>query len=148
MIVSIFALVYAVTAAKILEGPSTRTKVIGPDGSVIDAYAPGGKILLEGDSGPLLQAAPVVLAQPAIAELQPTLEVKNSIEIVPVLSEVSEKAAKLEAREFVPVTEITDETTGTTETLPTTVSLDSEGAYVPDNNSALYDDGSYRPEHY
>lgn len=145
MIVSFFALVYAVTAAKILEGPSTRTKVIGPDGSVIDAYAPGGKILLEGDSGPLLQAAPIVLAQPAVAELQPTLEVKNSLEFVPALPEVS---ARLETREFVPVTEITDETTGTTETIATTVSLDSKGAYVPDNNSALYDDGSYRPEHY
>nr|CAH7741855.1 unnamed protein product [Callosobruchus chinensis] len=44
-------------ASNILQGPSTRTIVVGPDGSKIEAYAPGGRINLE-EHGILVQEAP------------------------------------------------------------------------------------------
>lgn len=152
--------------ANILQGPSTRTKVIGPDGSIIDAYAPGGKILLDGNAGPLLQTAPVVLAQPALDAY--VLPQSNSVEVaaqeIPdVVARISEDGEKVllhpgtvprvETRESVPITEETDETVApTTELAPTTQYYtsvaDLSGTYVPDKLEKLYDDGSYRPEHY
>ncbi|CAG9766210.1 unnamed protein product [Ceutorhynchus assimilis] len=175
-----------VPSAKFLEGPSTRTKVIGPDGSIIDAYAPGGKILLEDNqAGPLLQAAPVVLAQPAIAVAEPhyfglqqqelaiaeppkpvatnaVLEDNVNIEASKI-SRVSEDGQKVllhpgtpervETRESVPVTEETSETVTATELPETTYETESSspdlsGEYIPDKFEHLFDDGSYRPEHY
>ncbi|ENN74572.1 uncharacterized protein LOC109540624 [Dendroctonus ponderosae] len=170
----------------ILQGPSTRTKVIGPDGSIIDAYAPGGKIVLEGDTGPLLQPAPVVYSQAAVVEPQVYSPISvqqlvlaehnsNSVEAVaPVqkvvadsisveaskISRVSEDGQKVflhpgtpervETREFVPVTEDSEETaTPTTETATIeSFTEDLSGTYVPDNFERLFDDGSYRPEHF
>lgn len=170
----------------ILQGPSTRTKVIGPDGSIIDAYAPGGKIVLEGTTGPLLQPDPVVYAQAAIAEPHvyspisvPQLVLaehnSNSVEAVaPVqkvvadsisveaskIARVSEDGQKVflhpgtperaETREFVPVTEDSEETATPTTEAATIESFteDLSGTYVPDNFERLFDDGSYRPEHF
>ncbi|KAF7267685.1 hypothetical protein GWI33_019173 [Rhynchophorus ferrugineus] len=162
-------------SAKYLEGPSTKTKIVGPDGSVIDAYAPGGRILLEGNAGPVLQAAPVVYAQPGVAgfeyeQLVVPESASNAVEVaVPVattkLSAEGEETVflhpgtepRVETRESVPVKEEVEEieqTTSYTTELPATTeevqtsTPDLSGTYVPDNLEKLYDDGSYRPEHY
>ncbi|KAL1513498.1 hypothetical protein ABEB36_002902 [Hypothenemus hampei] len=149
IIVSFLALYLAIgnaailpqTAAKYLEGPSTRTKIIGPDGSFIDAYAPGGKILLDGHAGPVLQEAPVVLAQPAQFFIPAAQEERLILH--------PDTHQRVELREPVPVTEDnSNETAGTTELYPTTERIDLSGTYVPDKLEKRFDDGSYRPEHH
>ncbi|XP_076267052.1 uncharacterized protein LOC143200499 [Rhynchophorus ferrugineus] len=73
----IFATLFAVLAvanagvlvapsAKIIQGPSTRTTVVGPDGSAISSVAPGGQIVQEEIVGVVAQTAPVVAAAPAV----------------------------------------------------------------------------------
>lgn len=79
----VFLLALAVASAsvlpspKVLEGPSSKTTIIGPDGSKISAFAPGGKILLEENAGPVLQGAPEVVAVAGVA--QPLPVVPNQI---------------------------------------------------------------------
>ncbi|KAG5879413.1 hypothetical protein JTB14_027236 [Gonioctena quinquepunctata] len=52
-IVAFFAALAATNAgllapsARIIQGPSSRTTIAGPDGSVIDSVAPGGRIITE-----------------------------------------------------------------------------------------------------
>ncbi|XP_060524898.1 uncharacterized protein LOC132701185 [Cylas formicarius] len=171
--------------AGILEGPSTKTKVVGPDGSIIDAYAPGGRIVLDGHAGPLAQPEPLVYASPAIAEPQIygmnvhsavaeeeplTNSVENAKVIQTPLKEPSIEyndgeepkvllhpgtEPRVETRESIPITEEPAETTRelTTDATYTTVGfgvsdVDLSGRYIPDNLEQLYDDGSYRVEHY
>lgn len=67
-------------SAKYLVGPSSKTTIVGPDGSVIDAFAPGGKILLEDNHGPVLQGAPVVIAKASVALPAPTVVVGEKSE--------------------------------------------------------------------
>mgnify|MGYP007005570544 CR=1 FL=1 len=180
---------------RILEGPSTKTRVVGPDESIIDAYAPGGRIILDDNSGPVIQHAPVVFASPAIAQpSQYALEFQQVLVSEPlantigdsrpvpqgVLSDtVSVEARKepispvacvggdkvllhpgteprVETRESVPITENIEESAATTTELPaaatteavTSTNADLSGLYKADNFEQLYDDGSYRPEHY
>lgn len=45
-----------------LQGPSSRSTVVGPDGSVIDSVAPGGRIETAVDAGFAAYTAPVVTA--------------------------------------------------------------------------------------
>ncbi|XP_076267900.1 uncharacterized protein LOC143200970 [Rhynchophorus ferrugineus] len=130
-------------SAKYLEGPSSNTKLFGPDGSVINAYAPGGKVLLDAHAAPLLQPAPVVYAHPSIAGFEyQQLVVPESV------------SNAVEARESAPVKEETEETTAYTTELPATTeevqtsTPDVSGAYVPDNFEKLFDDGSYKPAYY
>ncbi|XP_049817491.1 cuticle protein 16.5-like isoform X1 [Aethina tumida] len=49
-------------SAKVLQGPSTKTTVVGPDGSAISSVAPGGQIITEEHPGVVAQTAPVVAA--------------------------------------------------------------------------------------
>ncbi|KAJ8943406.1 hypothetical protein NQ314_009775 [Rhamnusium bicolor] len=77
-------------APKFLEGPSSKTKVVGPDGSVISAFAPGGKILLEDNHGPLLQAAPEVVATAGVAQPLPLAETQVVEEVSPAIIESRE----------------------------------------------------------
>ncbi|CAH2014751.1 unnamed protein product [Acanthoscelides obtectus] len=67
-------LVHAVFAAppSILQGPSTKTIVVGPDGSKIEAFAPGGQINLEGH-GPLIQETPKVVLYESKPEVTPQI---------------------------------------------------------------------------
>lgn len=74
-------------APKVLEGPSSKTTIIGPDGSKISAFAPGGKILLEENAGPVLQGAPEVVAVAGVA--QPLPVVPNHVEEVAPVVEIS-----------------------------------------------------------
>ncbi|CAH1163526.1 unnamed protein product [Phaedon cochleariae] len=58
-IVAFFATL-AATNAGIIQGPSSRSVVAGPDGSVISSAAPGGQIITEEHPGVVAHAAPVV----------------------------------------------------------------------------------------
>ncbi|RZC42542.1 hypothetical protein BDFB_010601 [Asbolus verrucosus] len=55
-----------VSSARILQGPSSRTTVVGPDGSAISSVSPGGSIVTEQHSGVVAHAAPVVAAAPVV----------------------------------------------------------------------------------
>lgn len=57
----------AAPSAKIVQGPSTRTTVVGPDGSAISSVAPGGSIVTEDHAGLVAHTAPVVAAHTAYA---------------------------------------------------------------------------------
>nr|XP_023026476.1 cuticle protein 38-like [Leptinotarsa decemlineata] len=67
-IVAFFAALAASSAsviapsARIIQGPSARATVAGPDGSIISSVAPGGQIVAEDYSGYVAHAAPVVAA--------------------------------------------------------------------------------------
>ncbi|XP_018563010.1 uncharacterized protein LOC108904815 [Anoplophora glabripennis] len=72
-----------VPTPKVLEGPSSKTTIVGPDGSKISAFAPGGKILLDENAGPVLQGAPEVVAIAGVAQPIPVVE-DQAEEVAPV----------------------------------------------------------------
>ncbi|XP_030766348.1 cuticle protein LPCP-23-like [Sitophilus oryzae] len=62
--ITFFAFVAAANAgyypsAKILQGPSSKTTIVGPDGSAISAVAPGGSIIHEEHPGYIAHSAPL-----------------------------------------------------------------------------------------
>ncbi|XP_076267998.1 uncharacterized protein LOC143201036 [Rhynchophorus ferrugineus] len=59
-------------SAKIIQGPSTKTTVVGPDGSAISSIAPAGQIVQQESVGVVAQTAPI-LAAPALAYSAPTV---------------------------------------------------------------------------
>ncbi|XP_049817498.1 uncharacterized protein LOC126264291 [Aethina tumida] len=78
-IASLFAVLAAVQAGvlvaptgNVLQGPSSRTTVVGPDGSAISAVAPGGQIVTDESVGVVARTAPVV-ASPVLAHSAPIL---------------------------------------------------------------------------
>ncbi|XP_066254530.1 cuticle protein 16.5-like [Euwallacea similis] len=58
-------------STKIIQGPSSRSTVVGPDGSAISSIAPGGQIISEESVGVVAETAPVVAAAPALAYSAP-----------------------------------------------------------------------------
>ncbi|XP_018563075.1 uncharacterized protein LOC108904860 [Anoplophora glabripennis] len=54
-------------AAGILQGPSSRTTLVGPEGSVISSVAPGGQVITESLPGAVAYSAPVVVASPVVS---------------------------------------------------------------------------------
>lgn len=48
-------------STRIIEGPSSRTTLVGPDGSVIDSVSPGGRVIADSPAI-VAEAAPVVAA--------------------------------------------------------------------------------------
>ncbi|XP_066139360.1 uncharacterized protein [Euwallacea fornicatus] len=151
--------------AKVLQGPSTKTKLIGPDGSIIDSYIPGGKVVLEGNVGSLLQSAPVVLAQAAVPEV-PTVALQESIlsRATKTSNEMRDVSKAINAQNLLlnhivesgnsaNTGEEAAETSSTMESITSFedmeyMTTDSAGIYMADNAEQQYDDGSYRPEHY
>ncbi|XP_019764617.2 cuticle protein 16.5 [Dendroctonus ponderosae] len=63
--------ILAGSSAKIIQGPSTRTTVVGPDGSSISSSSPGGSIIQEDIPGVVAETAPVIAAAPAVAYSAP-----------------------------------------------------------------------------
>ncbi|KAK5643140.1 hypothetical protein RI129_006985 [Pyrocoelia pectoralis] len=62
------AIVETIDGGAVIQGPSSRTAVHGPDGSVIAADAPGGAVIAGPKSGGVVAAAPAaVVASPFIA---------------------------------------------------------------------------------
>ncbi|KRT85923.1 hypothetical protein AMK59_382 [Oryctes borbonicus] len=126
-----------IASETLVQGPSTKTRLLGPDGSQIAADAPGGRILpnepaLTVVAIPLVEAKAIVaepiIAVPASVIAQPVVAVGRSLErsvaSIPIANAVAEEG---------PIV---------TETIVS--SDDPEGQYVPDNNEKLYDDGSYK----
>ncbi|XP_030766342.1 cuticle protein 16.5-like [Sitophilus oryzae] len=79
-VVAFFACVAACSAglvgpsAHILQGPSSKTTLVGPEGSVISAHAPGGQIVHEEHPGFVAHAAPVLAhAAPVVAHAAPVV---------------------------------------------------------------------------
>ncbi|KAF7267679.1 hypothetical protein GWI33_019167 [Rhynchophorus ferrugineus] len=61
-------------SAKVLQGPSSKTTLVGPEGSVISAHAPGGQVVYEEHPGFVAHAAPVVAhAAPVVAHAAPVV---------------------------------------------------------------------------
>lgn len=122
-----------IASEELIQGPSTKTRLLGPDGSQIAADAPGGRILAN-EVIPVV-ALPVVgvkaiVAEPVIAlpAQEPVVAIAKSLEpidIAPIVLNTVAEAAPI-----------------VTETIVS--SDDSEGQYVPDNIEKLYDDGSYK----
>ncbi|XP_044747254.1 cuticle protein LPCP-23-like [Coccinella septempunctata] len=55
----------AIPTGHIVQGPSSRTTVVGPDGSAISSVAPGGTIITDHDATIVAQAAPAAVIAPA-----------------------------------------------------------------------------------
>lgn len=117
----------------LVQGPSTKTRLLGPDGSEIAADAPGGRILpnqVPVVAVPLVETKTIladsIVAVPAAVLPQPVVAVARSLEpavvAVPIANTVVEEVV--------------------TETIVSTDN--SEGEYIPDNNEKLFDDGSYK----
>ncbi|XP_044264820.1 cuticle protein 21-like [Tribolium madens] len=71
-VVALFALLACANAqifssGKILQGPSSRATVVGPDGSAIHSVAPGGSVVAEHHSGVVAHTAPIVAHAPVVA---------------------------------------------------------------------------------
>lgn len=55
----------AIPTGHIVQGPSSRTTVVGPDGSAISSVAPGGTIIADHDATIVSQAAPAAVISPS-----------------------------------------------------------------------------------
>ncbi|KAJ8943392.1 hypothetical protein NQ314_009761 [Rhamnusium bicolor] len=121
---------------EVLQGPSSRTTVVGPDGSALSAAAPGGTVVTDSHGAGLVAAAPAVLASaPEIIVSGPAGSIATSHTlagpaVVPAAPAVTAPPA-VAANSAVLLGDIETH----------------DGAYVPDNTELLYDDGSYKGEH-
>jgi hypothetical protein len=117
--------VVAVPSVEVLQGPSSKTTIVGPDGSAISSVAPGGTVVTDGQA--VVPAAPVVLAAaPATLVAGPA----GSISTTHTLAGPAVVAAAPVAVAPVVVAGVEGH----------------EGEYIPDNTEQLYDDGSYKGE--
>ncbi|KAK9872435.1 hypothetical protein WA026_017893 [Henosepilachna vigintioctopunctata] len=55
----------AIPTGAVIQGPSSRTTVVGPDGSSISSVAPGGTIVSDHGATIVAQAAPAAVISPA-----------------------------------------------------------------------------------
>lgn len=63
-----FAQASIIPTVEVLQGPSSRTQLLGPDGSVLDASAPGGTLVTNSHGTGLVAAGPAIL--PAAGKYQ------------------------------------------------------------------------------
>ncbi|XP_018563137.1 uncharacterized protein LOC108904902 [Anoplophora glabripennis] len=70
-----FAFLAIASAAEVLQGPSSRTTLVGPEGSVISSVAPGGQVVSEQLPGAAVYSGPVVA--PAVAYAAPGLVARS-----------------------------------------------------------------------
>ncbi|KAJ8943394.1 hypothetical protein NQ314_009763, partial [Rhamnusium bicolor] len=74
--------------ASVLQGPSSRTTLVGPEGSVISSVSPGGQVITEEHPGVVAHAAPVAYASyaaPAVSAYAAPLRVAHSAYAAPSL---------------------------------------------------------------
>ncbi|XP_060536111.1 uncharacterized protein LOC132708028 [Cylas formicarius] len=153
-------------SAKILQGPSSKTTVVGPDGSAISAVAPGGQIVHEDHPGVVAHAVPFVAhAAPVAAHAAPVLA--HAAPVVAHAAPVVAHAAPVVAHAAAVVAHAGEADTivaGPSGTIATGKSVVGghlvhapvvaygsdlhEGQYVHDHSESLYDDGSYKPHLY
>lgn len=133
-------------SAKILQGPSSKTTLVGPDGSVISAYAPGGQVVTDEHPGVVAHAAPVLApvvahAAPVVAQAAPLAYASHGYADT-IVAGPSGTIATGKAVHAAPIVS----------TVPIAAHIvDShghDGEYAHDHSEALYDDGSYKPHFY
>lgn len=120
--------VLAVRTVEVLQGPGSKTTIVGPDGAQISSVAPGGSVVIDGSG---LAAAPAVLAS------SPAVVVGGGPAGSIITSYTAAGPAVVAAAPIVaPIAPA----------LIASYDGGLEGQYVPDNTEQLYDDGSYRGE--
>lgn len=72
---AVLALALSLASAGILQGPSSNAAVVGPDGSVINAFAPGGQVAYPDVVAYAAPAAPVVVPATYVAAVPAALTV-------------------------------------------------------------------------
>ncbi|RZC38367.1 uncharacterized protein BDFB_003785 [Asbolus verrucosus] len=95
----------------VLQGPSSKTSLVGPDGSHISGFAAGGTVVAPAQHGGVVTAA---VAPGYVAAAPAVVGVHAGVVGAPLLGAGS----------------------------------GLEGQYVPDYTEHLYDDGSYKGDHY
>lgn len=128
-----------------LQGPSTRTTLVGPDGSHIVAAAPGGRIDTAVDAGIAVvsHSGPVVAAPAVLAARYQTFHAG-----VPTVYAAGYNALpSVIGSPYLAKTIVASPLTASGYPLLAPGS-GLEGQYVPDYTEKLYDDGSYKGEFY
>lgn len=137
-----------IVKAAALQGPSSRSTVVGPDGSVIEAVAPGGRVETAIDAGVAAYSAPIVThAVPAaagaiVAHHAPTV-VSARLATVPTVAAVNGLVSSAYGVKTLVASPLT--ASGYPLYAP---GSGLEGQYVHDYTEKLYDDGSYKGEIY
>lgn len=125
-----------IPTVEVLQGPSSRTTVIGPDGSAVNAAAPGGQVVTGGAAG-LVPTGPAILGVvPPIAVRGPAGAILTSHSlagpaVVPAVAAGIPAVAA--GRIAVGVANDPDDN-------------GHQGAYLGDISEAGHDDGSWRGE--
>ncbi|RZC33223.1 hypothetical protein BDFB_010873 [Asbolus verrucosus] len=111
-----------VPSVEVLQGPSSKTRIVGPDGSAVSSISPGGTVVTDGQA--VVPAAPAFLAAgPETVVAGPAGSIATSHTLAgPAIVPAAVAAAAIVGAEG------------------------HEGEYVPDNAEQLYDDGSYKGE--
>nr|XP_023015954.1 uncharacterized protein LOC111505393 [Leptinotarsa decemlineata] len=116
-----------IPTVEVLQGPGSRTTLLGPDGGAVDSAAPGGTVVTNSFGTGLVAAGPAILpAGRPIVVSGPAGSIATSY--------TGAGPAIVPAAAAVPVAAVR------------AISTD-EGDYIPDISEALGDDGSYRGEH-
>ncbi|XP_050510974.1 uncharacterized protein LOC126887469 [Diabrotica virgifera virgifera] len=143
-VITVFSLVSISQASiiptvEVLQGPGSKTLLIGPDGSAIDSAAPGGTVVTNDHGSGLVAAGPAILPLgPEIVVNSPAGSIITSHSlagpaVVPgVVPALAPSAGAVISAAI---------------SVEGPAAQNVEGAYVPDNTEALYDDGSYKGEH-
>ncbi|XP_050293021.1 cuticle protein LPCP-23-like [Anthonomus grandis grandis] len=154
-------------SAKIIQGPSSKTTLVGPEGSVISAVAPGGQIVHEEHPGVIAHATPVVAHHvpviahdaPVVAHHVPTTVVahdssehghENAIIAGPsgTVARGHGVHGAVAAAHAAPVVAHHAAVVAPVVVPDDVHHYDHEGQYVHDHSESLYDDGSYKPHYY
>ncbi|KAJ8943410.1 hypothetical protein NQ314_009779 [Rhamnusium bicolor] len=69
-------------SARIIQGPSSRSTIVGPDGSVVSSVSPGGQIITEEHPGLTAYTAPVVATAPVVTSYAAPAIVAHSAPVV------------------------------------------------------------------
>lgn len=125
----------------VLQGPGTKSTVVGPDGSVIDAIAPGGRVETGITSGIAAYTAPALTyAEPAVGPHHGPAVVAARYASIPAVHGLIPSVYGAHAVYASPIT-----ASGYPLFAP---GSGLEGQYVHDYTEKLYDDGSYKGEIY
>ncbi|XP_018563031.1 uncharacterized protein LOC108904825 isoform X2 [Anoplophora glabripennis] len=139
-------------SAAIIQGPSRKTTLVGPEGSVISAVAPGGQIITEEHPGVVAHAVPShgpIVAAPVHAAPVYAAPVHAAPFAASPVHGVHAVAPQVIAA--VIVDDVAAFPAGAAHhgasflhAIPAAHGV-AEGQYVHDHAEALYDDGSYKP---
>ncbi|XP_044747256.1 collagen alpha-2(I) chain-like [Coccinella septempunctata] len=125
-----------IPTVEVLQGPSSKTTLLGPDGSALNAAAPGGTVVTGGAAG-LVPAGPAVLGVGApIAVRGPAGAIITSHSLAgPAVVPAVAAGAPIVGARGIAIGALGDPDDN-----------GHEGAYLGDISEAWHDDGSYRGE--